>query len=139
MTWMPERAVILVEDGLPGAEEIASVLSARRYRVARVRDLAMVPFLLLSGGVSAVLLGGGGLGQRDVMALQRFRKAVPGMRIVVVASGPAEMKRALDSGATAFVPWPAPARVVLDALGCGQGDSEEADRAPPGEENAPND
>jgi DNA-binding response OmpR family regulator len=112
-------AVILVEEPIhPWVAAIERMLSERRFRIARVRELAMVPYLLLAGGVSALFLSGRRLGRSDLDTLQKCRKLAPTLRVIVIAARGAagDMKHALESGATAWLEWPADEAVVLEAL-----------------------
>jgi len=120
---MPARgaagAVIVVDD-MDGRwkSEIEALLRKHGYKIARIKELPMAPFLLLSGGVTALLLDGRRMGASDAMVLERCRKLAPGMAIVFVTSGssPVDLNRALDDGATAVLSWPAPGTALLDLL-----------------------
>ncbi len=112
-------AVILVDDAdSRWNDEVEAVLHAHKYKIAHIKELPMAPFLLLSGGITALLLDGRKLGASDVMVLERCRKLAPDMAIVFVTADPsqADLKRALDDGATAVLSWPAPANTLLHAV-----------------------
>jgi DNA-binding response OmpR family regulator len=98
--------------------ELEAFLAHHGYRSARVPELAMAPFLLLSRGVTALILEARRLGASDLAALARVRRLAPEVSIIAVASesAPAELKRAFEQGATTFVSWPAPDWVLLAAL-----------------------
>lgn len=79
----------------------------------------MAPYLLVSGGVDALLFDARRLGASDAIALERCRKIAPSMTIVAVTQGsaPADLKRALELQATTVLSWPAPTHALLEALG----------------------
>ena len=111
-------AVVLVQDLFgPWAVEIEHILTGGQYRVARVHELAMAPFLLR--GATALFVGARGFGHGETSILLRCRAAMPSLRVVVVAirGSLGDMKSALDSGATSFLSWPAPPAAVLEIVG----------------------
>lgn len=89
--------------------------------VARLVELSDAPSFLSSADVSALIVNANRLGLRGKVALRECRRISPRTAIVVVATNAAHgLKDALESGATAFVSWPAAAEVVRRALRSGR-------------------
>ena len=83
-----------------------------------IDDVRLVPFFVLAGGVAAVVAELPDLEVLGALALRRCREVSPSTAVVVLALGAATptLGRALDSGATAFLPWPSPPEIVAAAL-----------------------
>ena len=92
--WQPELQVLLVTEG---------------YTTRRVAQLEAVLSMLAQGPVQALFLAAGPLAATDVLLLQQIREASPRTAVVAVGTTPTDpdLKRALESGATAFLSWPA--------------------------------
>ena len=105
--WQPELQVLLLSEG---------------YNTGRVARLeAMIP-MLDEGVVQALFLAAGPLPARDLLLLQRIRQASPHTAIVAVSKSPTDpdLKRAFESGATAFLSWPATNDAVRHAIDRGR-------------------
>jgi DNA-binding NarL/FixJ family response regulator len=112
-------AVVIVQshDGWPS--ELLGAIARQGHVVLSIDDVRLVPFFILAGGVAAVMVDLRGLQLLGALTLRRCREVSPSTAIVAVAvdaSAPT-LTRALESGATAFLSWPASAEVVGRALG----------------------
>ncbi|MBI4511033.1 MAG: pentapeptide repeat-containing protein [Deltaproteobacteria bacterium] len=116
-------AILFIEGGRAWPTELLRLTAHQGYANVHVDDTEHVRSLVRSGGVVAVVVDVRSLGMLDVLALRKCREDSPSMALVVTAAtaAPSDIKRALDSGATAFVSWPAPAEVILAALGSASG------------------
>jgi len=114
----PPGAVVLAAARREWPPELVDTISREGYTLVRIDDLRLVLFLVLAGGVASVLVDVRGLETLGALALRKCREYSPSTAVVVVAydATPATMKRALDSGATAFLSWPASPRAVARAL-----------------------
>lgn len=117
-----EGAVLLVEDGYKCPLELEAAIAQEGFWMVRLNDITSAPVFVLSGGVTALVIGPRPLGPKEMRVVQRCRAICPTLGVVVTAIQPsqADLKRALESSATAFLPWPAPAPVVRQALRSGQ-------------------
>lgn len=85
--------------------------------VARLAELGEAPSLLSSNEVAALIVNASQLGLKGKAALQECRRISPATAVVVVATTSAHgLKDALESGATAFISWPASPEVLRRAL-----------------------
>lgn len=85
--------------------------------VARLAELSDAPSLLASAEVTALVVNASQLGLRGKATLQECRRISPATAVVVVATSAVHgLKDALESGATAFVSWPAAPDVLRRAL-----------------------
>jgi DNA-binding NtrC family response regulator len=85
--------------------------------VARLGELGDAPAFLSSSDVNALIVNANRLGLKGKVALQECRRISPTTAVVVVATTAAHgLKDALESGATAFVSWPAAPEVLRRAL-----------------------
>jgi len=102
-------------DWLP---ELANLLKSEGYADTHVARLEGVLPLLASGAVRALFLAAGPLAATDLLLLRRIREASPPPAIVVVTKTPTDpdLKRAFESGATAFLSWPASTDAVRHAI-----------------------
>lgn len=114
----PAGAVVLVQGRRDWPAELVAMIAREGYTLVRADDVRLVPFFVLAGGVTAVLVDLAGIEMLGVVALRRCRECSPSTSIVVVAYEPTTslMKRALDSGASALLSWPAPPEVVARVL-----------------------
>jgi hypothetical protein len=96
---------------------------AAGYTLRRVVDLGEAAGLLTAGRAGAVLITAGPFSHKDLLALGLCRAAAPTAAVVLVTTDPPtawpDVKLALESGATAFLRWPAVPHVVRRALGSG--------------------
>lgn len=91
------------------------------YVVDLVTDLSLVPSLLANGEMGALFVAARPLAASDLLLLRRVRETSPRTAIVVVTMTPThpDLKRAFESGATAFLSWPASADSLRQAIGSG--------------------
>lgn len=88
--------------------------------VARLSELDEAPALLSENRVTALIVNANHLGLRGKVALQECRRISPATAIVVVATSASHrLKDALESGATAFLWWPASPEILRQALRSG--------------------
>jgi DNA-binding NtrC family response regulator len=112
--------VLLVGSDQDWPPELKDGLSSAGYQAGSVASLGQVP-ALLSERVGALFVPARPLGAREVLALRRVRETSPRTAIVVVgttATDP-DLKRALESGATAFLSWPASPGALRHAVESG--------------------
>lgn len=101
--------------------EFISSVSREGYTVFRIEDLSLAPSLLREGDVGALVVGAAPLGAKDLLVLRECREVSPSTAILVMTTAPTQpdLKRAFESGATAFLSWPAPPEVLRQALASG--------------------
>jgi DNA-binding NarL/FixJ family response regulator len=123
------RAVLLVgtERDWP---EIRVSLRAGGYVAGTVEDLSLVPSRLAGGAVGALFVCARPLGASELLALRRVREDSPRTAIVVVTRNPTDpdVKRAFESGATAFLSWPATPDSLRHAIESGDAPSPQGAR-----------
>ena len=102
----------------PWPPELMAAIARERYAVIYLDDVRLVPFFVLAGGVTAVLIDVQGLEMLGVLVLRKCRELSPSTAIVAIdLEATAEaMKRALDTGATSFLRWPVAPDVIARAL-----------------------
>jgi CheY-like chemotaxis protein len=117
----PRRLVLLVGDVVDWQSEMGASLAREGYATERVLRLETALPRLESGAVRALLLAAGPLAASDVLLLRRIREIAPGTAVVVVTMTPSDpdIKRAFESGATAFLSWPASTAALRQAIGPG--------------------
>ena len=118
----PAPKVLLVGDGPDWPPELESFLAGDGYATGRLADLDAAVPLLANGAVRALLVVARPLGASDLLLLRRIRKASPRTGIVVVTKTPTspDLKRAFESGATAFLSWPASTEALRQAVESGR-------------------
>jgi CheY-like chemotaxis protein len=118
---MDDSAVLLVGNEADWPKELKAMLEGDGYATHVVADLSLVPSLLAGGKVRAVFVLARPLGAGDLLVLRRVREASPRTAIVVVTRTPTDpdLKRAFESGATAFLSWPALPAALRHALDSG--------------------
>ena len=106
--------IVLVGEGPSWLPEMGSLLIREGYGVERVARLEGAQPFLDRGKVRALVFASGPVAATDLLVLGRIREASPRTAVVVVtlAANDPDLKRAFESGATAFLSWPA----SLDAL-----------------------
>jgi DNA-binding NtrC family response regulator len=110
--------VVLVGEAPDWQPELGSLLENEGYASERVAQLdALIP-ALASRTVQALFLAAGPLAVSDLLLLRRIRELSPRTAVVVVTRTPTDpdLKRAFESGATAFLSWPASAAAVRHAI-----------------------
>jgi DNA-binding response OmpR family regulator len=115
------KVVLLVGDGPEWPPELESFLTVDGYATDRLADLDAVVPLLENRAVRALLVVARPLGASDLLILRRVREASPRTGIVVVTKTPTspDLKRAFESGATAFLSWPASTEALRQAVESG--------------------
>lgn len=112
----------LVGEAQDWQPELETLLRGEGYAIDRVAALDAVLPLLDLGAVQAVFLAAGPLAARDLLLLRGIRERTPAAAVVVVTKTPTDpdIKRAFESGATAFLSWPASNDAVQRAIGRGR-------------------
>jgi DNA-binding NtrC family response regulator len=114
--------VLLVGHEQDWPAELKASLDGDGHAAATVAELSSVPSLLADGPVRALFLLARPLGASELLLLRWVREASPRTAIVVVARTPTDpdLKRAFESGATAFLSWPASPEALRHALESGE-------------------
>jgi DNA-binding NtrC family response regulator len=101
--WQPDLGILLSNEG---------------YAIDRVAQLDAVLPSLAGTAVQAILLAARPLAATDLLILRRIRESSPRTAVVVVTKTPTDpdLKRAFESGATAFLSWPASSDAVRHAI-----------------------
>lgn len=115
------KVVLLVGDGRAWPPELESFLSRQGYATDRLAELDAVVPLVDNAAVRALLVIARPLAASDLLILRRIREASPQTGIVVVTMTPTspDLKRAFESGATAFLSWPASTEALRQAVESG--------------------
>jgi len=110
--------VVLVGEAADWQAELRILLTSEGYATYRVTQLEDVLPMLASGAVQALLLAAGPLAASDLLLLRRIREVSPLTAVVTVSTTPTDpdLKRAFESGATAFLSWPASNDAVRHAI-----------------------
>lgn len=101
--------------------ELRAALDASRFVADSLEEWSLVPSRLARGDVRALFVSAGPLGASDLLVLRRVREVFPRTAVVVVTTTPTDpdLKRAFESGATAFLSWPASADALRHAIESG--------------------
>lgn len=112
------KLVVLVGETPDWRLELEALLSAGGYATDRVSQLDAVLPLLAGVAVQALFLTADRLGASDLLLLRRIRELSPRTAVVAVTKTPTDpdLKRAFESGATAFLSWPASNDAVRQAI-----------------------
>lgn len=115
---LPPRLVVLVGDAPEWQPDLAALLAGVGYATEPVPRLDDVLPLLESGTMQALLVASRPFAASDLLLLRRIRELSPRIAVVVVTLAPTDpdLKRAFESGATAFLSWPASKDVVRHAI-----------------------
>jgi DNA-binding NtrC family response regulator len=115
------KVVLLVGDGRDWPPELESLRSREGYATDRLAEFDAVVPLLENAAVRALLVVARPLGASDLLVLRRIRQSSPQTGIVVVTKTPTspDLKRAFESGATAFLSWPASTEALRQAVESG--------------------
>jgi len=110
--------VLLVGEGRDWQPELGILLKDEGYASERITQLDAVFPALANGAVQALFLAARPLAASDLLRLRRIRELSPLTAVVVVTKTPTDpdLKRAFESGATAFLSWPASAAAVRQAV-----------------------
>jgi len=102
------------------------MLAREGYGTVRVGQLERVPSMLVTGAFIALLIGARPRGLKDRVILQRCREVSPEVAVVVSSTEGVkpDFKQALETGATAFLPWPSTPHLLRRALMSGTGTSD---------------
>lgn len=116
-----EASVLLVDEAFEWPQDLLGCIRGEGYVALHIDDLALAPSLLRNGEVKALLVGTRVLGAKGILILRECRQVSPRTAVVVMTTTPTQpdLKRAFESGATAFLSWPASPREVRQALGSG--------------------
>ena len=115
------RAVVLIGDPHVWPADFASSLTADGYAAGHLPELEAVIPIVEAAAVRALFVVARPLGASDLLILRRIRQTSPQTGIVVVARSPTnpDLKLAFESGATAFLSWPASKEAVRQAVDSG--------------------
>jgi DNA-binding NtrC family response regulator len=115
---LPKKTV-LVGDERDWPADLEDSLGRDGYLVDHVLELSLVPSLLTEGKTRAVFVAARPMAASDLLLLRRVRETSPETAIVVVSRTPTrpDLKRAFESGATAFLSWPASIDSLRQAVG----------------------
>ena len=115
------RAVVLIGDPRDWPPDFASFLTAEGYAAGLLPELEAVVPIVEAAAVRALFVVARPLGASDLLTLRRIRRTSPQTGIVVVAESPTnpDLKLAFESGATAFLSWPASKEAVRQAVDSG--------------------
>lgn len=99
----------MVGDSPDWRAELQALLNAEGFVTCYVSHLEDIPPMLAGGTVQALFLAARPLLATDLLLLRRIREISPRTAIVAVTKTPTDpdLKRAFESGATAFLSWPA--------------------------------
>jgi CheY-like chemotaxis protein len=105
----PAALVVLVGEAPDWQAELGAVLGSEGYITEHVAQLEGALEVLAGRAVRALFLGAERLAASDLLLLRRIGELSPGTSIVAVTRTPSDpdLKRAFESGATAFLSWPA--------------------------------
>jgi len=112
------KLVVFVGEATDWQAELGAVLAREGYATERLPQLEGVLPLLERGALQALLVAARPLAASDLLILRRVREAAPLTAIVVVTKTPTnpDLKRAFESGATAFLSWPASTDALRHAI-----------------------
>ena len=112
------RLVVLIGDGQDWPPELESLLAREGYVTEHRRELDAALSLVQGASVWALFMPARPLGASDLLILKRVRESSPGTAIVAVTKTPTnpDLKRAFESGATAFLSWPASKEALRHAV-----------------------
>ena len=132
----PSAKTVLVGDEREWPSDLGDCLARDGYAVDRVAELSMVPSLLTEGQTRALFVIARPLAASDLLLLRRVRETSPLTSIVVVTRTPThpDLKRAFESGATAFLSWPSSTEALRQAIESGGHESGQltlSNRMPP--------
>jgi DNA-binding NtrC family response regulator len=115
------QKTVLVGDDRDWPPDLKDSLGRDGYFVDRVTELSLVPSLLADGRMRAIFVVARPLAASDLLLLRRVRETSPRTAIVVVTRTPThpDLKRAFESGATAFLSWPASTDALRQAIESG--------------------
>jgi DNA-binding NtrC family response regulator len=103
------KVVVFVGETPDWQLELGALLSRHGYATSRVEQLDAVLPLVATVTVQAIVVPASPFAASDLLVFRRIRELSPRTSIVVVTRTPTDpdLKRAFESGATAFLSWPA--------------------------------
>lgn len=112
------KLVVLAGEAPEWQPELGAWLAREGYVAERVPRLEDALPLLESGSVQALLVASRPFAASDLLVVRRIRELSPRTAVVVVTRTPTDpdLKRAFESGATAFLSWPASNDAVRHAI-----------------------
>jgi DNA-binding response OmpR family regulator len=112
------KLVVLVGESPEWQGELGLLLTHEGYATDRVARLEAVVPLLAGGSVQALFVAASPLAASDLLLLRRIREGSPRTAVVAVSRTPTDpdLKRAFESGATAFLSWPASTEALRHAI-----------------------
>jgi DNA-binding NtrC family response regulator len=115
------RRVVLVGNGHDWPADLEPRLASEGYATERRAELDEVLPLIENVSVHALVFLARPLAASDLLLLKRIRAAVPRTAIVAITNQPTspDLKRAFESGATAFLSWPASKEALRQAVDSG--------------------
>jgi CheY-like chemotaxis protein len=115
------KLVVLVGDGPEWQGELRELLAHEGFPTERVARLDAVLGLLAERAVHALFLAALPLTASDLLVVRRIRELSPGTAVVATTRRPTDpdLKRAFESGATAFLSWPASVPALRHAISGG--------------------
>jgi len=115
------KRALLVGGSPDWPADLESSLGRAGYLVEDVTELALASPLLSDDRIRAIFVPARPFAASDLLLLRRIRAAAPRTAIVVVTQTPTQpdLKRAFESGATAFLSWPASAEALRQAIESG--------------------
>lgn len=115
------KLVLLVGEKPEWPPELESFLTREGYATDRCAELEAARRLLESASIQALLVLPRPLGASELLFLKHVRQVSPRTAIVVVTTTPThpDLKRAFESGATAFLSWPASGEALRQAVDSG--------------------
>jgi len=110
--------VVLVGESPDWQGELGLLLTHEGYATDRVPRLDAVVPLLAGGSVQALFVAALPLAASDLLLVRRIREVSPRTAVVAVTRTPTDpdLKRAFESGATAFLSWPASTEALRQAI-----------------------
>jgi len=116
------RAVVLIGHPRDWPPDFESLLTAEGYAAGHLPELESVVPIVEVVAVRALFVVARPLGASDLLILRRIRQTSPQTGIVVVAKSPTspDLKLAFESGATAFLSWPASREALRQAVDSGR-------------------
>jgi DNA-binding NtrC family response regulator len=90
------------------AATVEDALRARGLEVARFDEVRYAGLAAVSGDIATVWIDTRLVGPSQVTQIAQWRAAAPALKVILVGESraAAEICRALESGGTAYLPWP---------------------------------
>jgi len=114
-----DRGTVIVVVSDQVATELAPELERHGYAVERIADLGLVPARMrLLDCTAGVILERAWLGMKDIMTLATCRELRPALVLILLSqhASTSDLKRGLETGATAVLPRPWNPITVVDTL-----------------------